>query len=201
MSARIPFVIAGLIALILVLLVSAYISEKSLVERTIKEEKKLPLAKSGEEEREQAVGEKKRESPLKPIPQEVGEEKQKTQPQLPLNETTMPGVNRTKPLKPEAWIPPRIDVRYRWVGEGLELYIKVDLPDPCHRVRVENTSVKQGTIQVYLEATQPPPRTYCIQVVPKPYTAMLKFKLEKNRYLVKIIVNGKTVKELVVLPP
>jgi len=98
------------------------------------------------------------------------------------------------------WTPPEIVESYAWLPNGLRVDITVRLPDPCHRVDLEGYRRSGDRLLVELSAWAPPPGTYCIQVVPKPFKASLFFPVSKGVYTLEIIVNGKTVKQISITP-
>ncbi len=99
-----------------------------------------------------------------------------------------------------AWTPPEIVESYVWLPNGLRVDITVRLPDPCHHVDLEGYRRSGDKLLVELSAWAPPPGTYCIQVVPRPFKASLFFPVSKGSYTLEILVNGKPVKQISITP-
>lgn len=191
MGAKLVFIIAGLILLTVILLASAYIVQENLMEKTPINETifQLPPQKhqlqspknnfmSGKNETATEITESSRE---------------KNESVLPAKLNMTEGVNESV-----KWYPDSISLNYKWVEEGLEVFLKIKLPDPCHKVRIVEARVDGRKIIIYVEAESPPPNTYCIQVLPRPYTAKLLFNVSKGYYKIEVVVNDRTMREVVV---
>lgn len=196
MGAKLAFIVAGLITLAAVVLTSAYIVQESLMKKTpINEIASTRSPKTPSQQTQPANVTK--ESPAKGENStavgrdENGRRINVSSPPVKLNQTEGANVS-------EKWYPESISLNYKWVDEGLKVYLKIDLPDPCHKVRIIGTRAEAQEIAIYVEAESPPPHTYCIQVVPKPYRAEFLFEVPRGHYRIEIVVNGRRIREVLV---
>ncbi len=192
MGAKIAFIIAGLILLTVILLASAYIVQENLMEKTpiyetynFQQSSKKPQLHA---QKNNSVSDKNETSTE--ITEGLGENNKSV---LPAKLNMSEKVNKSV-----KWYPATISLNYKWVEEGLEVFLKIKLPDPCHKVRIVETRVDGRKIIIYVEAESPPPNTYCIQVLPRPYTAKLLFYVSKGYYKIEVVVNDKIMREVVV---
>lgn len=107
---------------------------------------------------------------------------------------------KTGDEKGAAWMPSGIAVSYVWLQNGVRIDLTVSRPDPCHNVGLKEYKAIGKRLYIELAATGPRPGTYCIQVVPPPFTASVFFPVERGVYTLIITVNGKPVRTITVTP-